>query len=84
MKKETKKLLADMKKRMKERLAERRAEGKCCAILFHGPGHQSKTFCQKLGKHRVHECIYGCYEQEASWRGMEKCTGFFDEAPEED
>ena len=80
---DTKKMLAEIKKREKERFAERRAEGKCCAILYHGPGHQSKTFCRKMGKHKIHECTYGRYDQGASWKGMEKCTGYFDESPDE-
>ena len=81
MNKETKKLLSEMKKRERECFAKRRAEGKCCAILFHGPGHQSRTFCQKTSKHKIHECIYGCYDQKATWKGMKKFTGYFDDPP---
>jgi len=60
----------------------RKAEDKCLAELFHGPGHQSSTFCSEKGKHTIHRCVYGSYRQEASWKGMSKCTGFFDEPPE--
>ena len=63
---------------------QRRKEGKCCAILGHGPGHQSKTYCQVIGKHKTHECIYGNYDQVATWRGPVnkiKFTSYFDEPP---
>jgi len=83
MNKETRKLLAEMKKREKERLAKRRLNGLCCAILHHGPGHQSQTFCQKKGEHKIHECRYGSYDELARWKGMKKFTGYFDEPPEE-
>lgn len=62
----------------------RKKEGKCIAILCHGPGHQSKTYCQKIGKHAVHMARYGCYDELATWRGMKKFTGYFDDPPSED
>jgi hypothetical protein len=36
----------------------------CDAVLCHGPGHQSRTRCEALGKHEVHYCFGG----EATWR----------------
>ena len=78
---EVKKILEEIKRHERERLAKRRAEGKCCAVLYHGPGHQSETFCQRMGKHKVHGCTYGNYDQYAEWNGMKKFTGYFDEAP---
>ena len=68
----------------------RKKEGQCCAILFHGPGHQSKTYCQVKGKHIkhkgriVHRARYGCYDQIMEWHGTEGFTGFFDEPNELD
>ena len=64
--------------------ARRRKDGLCCATLGHGPGHQSKTYCQEKGKHKVHRCIYGSCEQFAEWRGAVTkmaFTGYFDEPP---
>lgn len=63
----------------------RKKAGLCCAILGHGPGHQSKTYCNVKGRHKIHECVYGCYDQVATWKGSVKkikFTGYFDEPPE--
>jgi len=54
---------------------------KCPAIIYHGPGHQSKTHCQKRGPHTIHEARYGEYDQLARWRGDEIYSGFFNEPP---
>jgi hypothetical protein len=62
--------------------ARRRKEGLCLAILHHGPGHQSKTYCRVRGKHTIHRATYGSYEQTMEWRekkGKKTFTGFFDE-----
>jgi len=56
---------------------------RCTAILHHGPGHQSQTKCDVVGKHDVHHCHYGCYREEAYWKEQDCCTGFFDEPPDE-
>ena len=64
--------------------AERRKKGLCCAILGHGPGHQSKTYCQEKGDHKIHRCTYGSYDQVAEWKGSVtkiKFTGYFDDPP---
>jgi hypothetical protein len=64
--------------------AERKKNGQCCARLFHGPGHQSSTYCEVQGKHAVHRCTYGSFDQVATWTGLEddqKFSGYFDEAP---
>ena len=61
---------------------KRKASGKCMAVLHHGPGHQSRSYCSVEGPHAKHRVIYGSYEQEATWRGWSKCTGYFDEPPE--
>jgi hypothetical protein len=39
----------------------------CPAVLFHGPGHQSKAECELVGPHDVHETHYGDGRQ-AFWR----------------
>lgn len=82
MNSEIKKILAEFHKKEVERNRARRKRGECCAVLHHGPGHQSQTYCQKKGTHKVHEAVYGCYDQRATWKGMKKFTGYFDEAPE--
>lgn len=56
----------------------------CTAAIWHGPGHQSRTFCEKKGKHDVHEAIYGYDRSLAQWKGDEVYSGFFDEPPEVD
>jgi hypothetical protein len=56
----------------------------CNAMIFHGPGHQSKTKCRLRGPHNVHETYYGRHEQFARWRGDKVFSGFFDEPPEFD
>jgi hypothetical protein len=63
----------------------RKKEGLCCARLGHGPGHQSSTYCEVKGKHNIHECRYGSYDQIACWKGPVsklKFTGYFDDPPE--
>lgn len=40
---------------------------RCFAVLHHGPGHQSKTFCRLLGDHEIHEAVYGD-DTVAHWR----------------
>lgn len=64
-----------------ERFFVRPKGPKCDAVLHHGPGHQSTTKCERVGKHEVHMCLYGRYERVALWTGDEACTGFFDEPP---
>jgi hypothetical protein len=61
--------------------ARRKEDGLCLAALHHGPGHQSKTYCQVKGRHVVHRATYGSHEQTMEWRekGKTTCTGFFDE-----
>ena len=53
----------------------------CKAVLHHGPGHQFRTHCQLTEKHTIHYCRYGCCQEEAYWKGKEKCTGYFDDPP---
>lgn len=56
-------------------------EESCGAVIWHGPGHQSKTRCQETGPHDIHSAVYGSMRQFAEWRGEEVMTGFFDEPP---
>ncbi len=56
----------------------------CAIIIRHGPGHQSKTKCDLVGLHPIHHAVFGRYRQEATWRGGDVSSGFFDEAPEVD
>jgi hypothetical protein len=59
----------------------------CTAVLYHGPGHQSRTYCQEVEQpHALHWAEYGEFRQRASWRGPEAMTDFFDnpkEAPDD-
>ncbi len=41
---------------------------RCIAYVCHGPGHQSKTYCEKRGPHEIHEATYGADQQYALWR----------------
>lgn len=55
-------------------------ETHCEAYIMHGPGHQSKTRCEILTPHDVHEAhVLG---EHTSWRGDETTSGFFNELPE--
>jgi len=56
-------------------------EKRCEAVIWHGPGHQSKTHCQLTGEHEIHETYYGSFDQFAQWRGKEVFSGYFDEPP---
>lgn len=59
------------------------AAARCPAVLYHGPGHQSKTRCRRGNVvHKVHEAVYGSRNQFAEWAGPEATTGYFDEPPE--
>lgn len=55
--------------------------GECDAVIWHGPGHQSRTHCDVTGEHTVHHAIYGEFRQEATWTGGAINSGFFDEPP---
>lgn len=63
-------------------LAEFRKTSKPCkAVIYHGPGHQSRTQCYLTGPHEVHETRYGGFDQLARWRGEEAFSGYFNEPP---
>jgi hypothetical protein len=64
----------------KSTLQESRLQQTCSAVLYHGPGHQSKSRCTEVGPHDVHRTIYG--DRLAEWEGMEGMTGYFDEPPQ--
>lgn len=70
---------SQMKKEIEE---EEKMFEQCEAMIWHGPGHQSRTRCQRKGKHTVHKAIYGRYDQTACWEGDETYSGYFDEPPE--
>lgn len=72
-------ILDGIEKRRKQELKARKAQGLCTAVLCHGRGHQSKTFCQCKGKHTEHRAEYGRYGEVMEWKGMEAFTGYFDE-----
>lgn len=55
----------------------------CLATIYHGPGHQSRTRCQRKGRHVIHEANYGSCEQFARWCGLKVFSGIFDEPPQD-
>jgi len=55
---------------------------RCDAVLYHGPGHQSKAICEKTGAHSIHFARYGRYETHCFWKNKEESTGFFDDPPD--
>jgi len=75
-------ILKELQKHILETHRKRKSKGLCCSILHHGPGHQSKTFCSRKGKHTVHSCVYGSYENFMEWNGKEAFTGYFDKPKE--
>lgn len=61
-----------------------RSRGGCTALLHHGPGHQSSTYCiARPGQHRkengrlLHVASYSGGFME--WHGQHGCTGYFDD-----
>jgi len=62
--------------RKKQELKDRKAAGLCNAILYFGPGHQTKTFCECKGPHKKHKANYGRYGEETEWIGMKGYTGY--------
>lgn len=55
---------------------------RCKAVIWHGPGHQSKTHCSEDEGHEGHHsCVYGSSLRFAEWYGDEGMTGPFDEPP---
>lgn len=67
----------------------RRDEGLCTAQIAHGPGHQSRTFCDHPSgdKHPrrsgrlEHLARYGEFDQLATWYGKKAYSGYFDDPP---
>lgn len=58
---------------VRKEMDERRGD-RCCARVWHGPGHQSSTYCEVEGPHETHRAAYGEFRQLAEWR-----TGQFTE-----
>ncbi len=55
---------------------------KCNAKIHHGPGHQSITRCKLTNRgHKIHEAVYGSFDQYAQWKGLKAFSGYFDEPP---
>lgn len=73
------KIYEELYNKEKQELKDRKAKGLCNAVLHHGRGHQSKTFCQCKGEHKKHKAEYGRYNEVMEWKGMKAFTGFFDE-----
>lgn len=68
--------------------SRREAAGLCTSMLWHGPGHQSHTYCRhKIANHpttrrgsRLHSTTYHG-DIFAEWTGRRGFTGYFDEPP---
>lgn len=54
----------------------------CRAVICHGPGHQSKSNCDRRGPHKLHH--YEGPRGDFYWKGMKAFSGYFDESPEEE
>ena len=61
----------------------------CKAVIHHGPGHQSRSECDKLGPHKQHsfrgEMFWSAksYGKRKDKNGKKMCfSGYFDESPE--
>lgn len=53
----------------------------CNIAIWHGPGHQSMTFCAERAPHELHSVEYGEFSQLAEWVGDDAFSGAFDEPP---
>lgn len=53
----------------------------CNIAIWHGPGHQSTTFCEARGPHELHSAEYGEFSQLAEWVGDDVFSDPFDEPP---
>ena len=69
-------IVKEFKTRQKQELKDRMAKGLCNAVIYHGPGHQSKTFCECKGPHKKHKCTVGRYEEYIEWTGMKGYSGY--------
>lgn len=49
----------------------------CGAVIHHGPGHQTKSFCEMRGEHNQHTAC-GHF-----WSTKHAFSGYFDNSPEE-
>jgi hypothetical protein len=74
----------ELKKKALRIFEEDELKKRCDSIIWHGPGHQSKTYCHVKGKHTIHRATYGSDRENASWKGKEAYSGFFDEPPNVD
>jgi len=74
--------IEELKREMESRY--RGFPSECNAIIYHGPGHQSKAYCYLAGEHEIHEARYGRHDQLARWKGDVAYSGFFDEPPRDD
>lgn len=50
----------------------------CGAVIYHGPGHQSKDFCDMKGPHKQHVAEV----PELYWSTKKAFSGYFDQSPE--
>jgi|GEM_PF-3819173 len=50
----------------------------CDAVIYHGPGHQSKSHCTRRGPHPQHAYP----PRDLYWSKKKDYSGFFDESPE--
>ena len=49
----------------------RTRDGLCVARIHHGPGHQSSTFCELTGNHKIHHATFGEFDSYQEWEGYE-------------
>ena len=66
---------------LRENFTQKTDGPECKALIFHGPGHQSRTRCRLKGPHTIHQASYGSSDQLAHWEGDKGFSGYFDEPP---
>lgn len=59
---------------------------KCEAVIYCGPGHQSKAECDRKGPHAgteddPHTALHPARRVQLKWEGDEGMTDFFDDSP---
>ena len=54
---------------------QRREAGLCNQKIWHGPGHQSSTYCEAKGEHITHFATYGEFDDYSEWEGTEQAFG---------
>jgi len=68
--------------RLKNEVDKLKKDKPCTATISHGPGHQSRTKCERTGPHDLHYAHV--MRTETQWRGEHVFSGASDEFPWEE